>query len=171
MANQAQADLYERDFYAWTQDQAARLRALAGDNRFDVAHVAAEIADLGASQRSALASHLRQALHHLLLLASRRAEEPCHKWLDEVDLHCDEMRSLLAQSPSLSRKIDVDDVWRNAVRSTSRKLARYGEGTLRAEATCPLAIPELTDEGRELAQLQAVVADAITVEADERGSS
>jgi plasmid replication initiation protein len=49
----------ERDVYAWTQDQAARQRALAGGNRFDVAHVAEEIEDLGANQSSAVASHLR----------------------------------------------------------------------------------------------------------------
>jgi hypothetical protein len=40
MADAAARDLYEDDFYAWTQDQATRLRAFAGDNRFDAERVA-----------------------------------------------------------------------------------------------------------------------------------
>ena len=170
MAEPAAQDLYERDFYAWTQDQAARLRALAGDNRFDVAHVAEEIEDLGASKRSALASHLRQALHHLLLLAGSPAVEPRDKWLDEVDLHCDEMRNLLKESPSLLRQIDLDDVWRTAVQSANRKLQRYGENPVRANDPCPVEIGELADTERDLSQLQAVVADAVTIETPAHGS-
>ena len=50
------ADLYERDFYAWTQDQAAMLRAwpeTLRPNTLDIEHIAEELEDLGGSQRSA----------------------------------------------------------------------------------------------------------------------
>ena len=42
--------LYEDDFYAWTQQQAALLRRLpAISNELDVEHIAEEIEDLGRS--------------------------------------------------------------------------------------------------------------------------
>lgn len=58
MAEAADRDLYERDFYAWTQDQAARLRAMGGHTAIDVAHLAEEIADLGKRERRVFAHNL-----------------------------------------------------------------------------------------------------------------
>ena len=51
MASTAARDLYEDDDYAWTRDQAAHLRAFAGDNRFDAERVAEAIEDLGRAAR------------------------------------------------------------------------------------------------------------------------
>ncbi|HDZ75632.1 MAG TPA: DUF29 domain-containing protein [Aurantimonas coralicida] len=62
-------DLYERDFYAWTQDQAAKLRARASfDNRGDVDwdHAAEEIEGVGASEKREIRSRLKTLLVHLL---------------------------------------------------------------------------------------------------------
>jgi Domain of unknown function DUF29 len=45
------ADLYEQDFYAWTQQQAEALRThFAGYNRLDVEHLAEEVEGLGKSE-------------------------------------------------------------------------------------------------------------------------
>jgi hypothetical protein len=171
MAQPAPDDLYERDFYAWTQDQAARLRALAGDYRFDVAHVAEEIEDLGASKKSALASHFRQALHHLLLMTSSPADDPRSGWVDEVERHCDEMSDLLDQSPSLGDTVDVERGWRRALRSANRKLVDDREPAISASTSCPLTITDLTDDDRDLAHLEAAVANAVTVDSGSRGSA
>jgi hypothetical protein len=55
MDGAAPGDLYERDFYAWTQEKAARLRALGPRNDgVDVENVAEEIEGLGKSARSAV---------------------------------------------------------------------------------------------------------------------
>ena len=64
----AVTELYDRDFYAWTQDQAAALRAwpeAMRPNVLDIAHLAEEIEDLGSAQRTAAGSLLRQILIHL----------------------------------------------------------------------------------------------------------
>lgn len=60
-------DLYERDFFAWTQDQAARLRALR-PNGLDVENLAEEVETLGRSERRAVVSLMRRIVHHLLKL-------------------------------------------------------------------------------------------------------
>jgi hypothetical protein len=45
MATKA-AELYDEDFYAWTQQQAKALRThFKGDNRLDVEHLAEEVED------------------------------------------------------------------------------------------------------------------------------
>ncbi|WP_062015558.1 DUF29 domain-containing protein [Aureimonas sp. AU4] len=69
--------LYERDFFAWTQDQAARLRARAAfDNRGDIdwENAAEEIEDLGSSQRNEIESRLAVLLMHLLTWRFQPAE-------------------------------------------------------------------------------------------------
>ena len=56
MATKA-ADLYDEDFYAWTQQQAEALRThFKGDNRLDVEHLAEEVEDLGKSELQAVES-------------------------------------------------------------------------------------------------------------------
>ena len=62
MATKA-ADLYDEDFYAWTQQQAEVLRThFQGDNRLDVEHLAEEVEDLGKSELHAVESYRRE--HH-----------------------------------------------------------------------------------------------------------
>ncbi|WP_082529372.1 DUF29 domain-containing protein [Aurantimonas sp. Leaf443] len=62
-------DLYETDFYAWTQDQGARLRARAGfDNRGDIdwENAAEEIESLGRSEKREIENRLAILVLHLL---------------------------------------------------------------------------------------------------------
>jgi hypothetical protein len=68
-------DLYDQDFYAWTQEQAALLREGAV-HELDLEHLLEEIEDVGHSQRDALASHLLVLLTHLLKLAIAAQERP-----------------------------------------------------------------------------------------------
>ncbi len=56
---------YEQDFYAWTQAQAAALRAKDWA-ALDVENLAEEIASLGRSDRRVIESQLVRLLHHLL---------------------------------------------------------------------------------------------------------
>lgn len=69
------SQLYDQDFYAWTQAQAALLRKGAVQD-LDLEHLLEEIEDMGHSQRDALASHLLVLLTHLLKLAVAVRERP-----------------------------------------------------------------------------------------------
>ncbi|MBN9511709.1 MAG: DUF29 family protein [Alphaproteobacteria bacterium] len=64
--------LYDSDFYAWTREQAAALRAAAATARtnlpIDWNRVAEEIESLGNAEQRDLASRLGTIIEHLLKL-------------------------------------------------------------------------------------------------------
>jgi hypothetical protein len=135
--------LYDTDFYAWTQEQAQKLREVR-DNRLDAEHLAEEVADLGKSELRALTSHLDQLLIHLLKAAYSPADPPRTGWLNEADLHHREM--LKAFTPSMRRKIDLTGSWQTAVRVTNRELAQHGEPRMAADTPCPFMLDDLLTE-------------------------
>ncbi|WP_298378156.1 DUF29 domain-containing protein [Azospirillum sp.] len=59
------ASLYDRDFYAWTTEQAALLRS-GRLSSADVAHIAEEIESMGRSEQQQLENRLTVLLLHLL---------------------------------------------------------------------------------------------------------
>jgi Domain of unknown function DUF29 len=65
------ADLYERDYYTWTQEQARALREHRIEE-LDWANVAEEIEDLGKREKRALRSQLIRLLGHLIKFAYAR---------------------------------------------------------------------------------------------------
>src|SRR6266446_4563999 len=78
------AALYDQDFYAWTQEQAALLRAGALHD-LDVTHLAEEIESLGKSDRRALGSHLRNLVLHLLKWHAQPAgRHPGPSWRQSI---------------------------------------------------------------------------------------
>lgn len=65
------AELYERDYYTWTQEQARALRERRLEE-LDWTNVAEEIEDLGKREKYALRSQLVRLLGHLLKFAHAR---------------------------------------------------------------------------------------------------
>lgn len=93
--------VYEADFHAWVQSQAALLRAgrLA---ELDLEHLAEELESMGASERRELGSRLKVLLQHLLkwrLQPGGRSSS----WRGTIDEQRDQLERLLEQSPSLQR--------------------------------------------------------------------
>jgi Domain of unknown function DUF29 len=77
MSKVLERELYEADFFAWTQLQSKELRRFARTRPnlpLDLPHLAEEIADLGKEQRHALRSWTVRILEHLLLLEHSPAE-------------------------------------------------------------------------------------------------
>jgi len=65
------ADLYERDYYTWTQEQARALREHRLEE-LDWTNVAEEIEDLGKREKRALRSQLIRLVSHLIKFAYAR---------------------------------------------------------------------------------------------------
>lgn len=101
------AELYDQDFYAWTQDQAAVLRThFRGDNRLDVEHLAEEVEDLGDSELRAVESFVEQIIAHLLKLDYSGQSDPRAHWLAEVlNFRRNADRKM---SPTIRRKVEAD---------------------------------------------------------------
>ena len=79
------SDLYERDFYAWTQLQADALRTHGrGGNALDYDHLALEVGDLGAWEWNKVRSLLLRIIQHLHKLDSSPATYPRNKWRAEI---------------------------------------------------------------------------------------
>ncbi len=139
--------LYERDFFAWTRDQAAALRAWPErfrPNALDVEHLAEEIEDLGKSERRAAESLIRQILIHLLRLRHHPDQAPWSHWRSEIREFRVQLDQVFETSPSLrARAHDLADrAWSRAARQVCADLEDEGHaeaaaGLKRATADAP----------------------------------
>jgi predicted YcjX-like family ATPase len=91
--------LYERDFHAWSQEQAEKLRARAHDD-IDWENVAEEIDSLGRSDRREISHRLGVLLLHLL---KWHLQPPKRKpgWLSTIREQRHRIAGLIEESPSL----------------------------------------------------------------------
>jgi hypothetical protein len=106
MATRA-AELYDEDFYAWTQQQAQALRThFKGDNRLDVEHLAEEVEDLGKSELHAVESFVEQIIAHLLKLDYSGQAAPRGHWRAEILAFRQTVRRKM--SPSIQRRIESE---------------------------------------------------------------
>lgn len=97
------SDLYDRDFYAWSNEQAALLRS--GDlAHADIAHIAEEIATLGRGEKRELVSRLTILLLHLLKW-QYQPERRGRSWEVSIVNTRDQLSEHLADNPSLRPQI------------------------------------------------------------------
>jgi Domain of unknown function DUF29 len=139
--------LYETDFYAWTQTQAKELRRFARTRPnlpLDLAHIAEEVRDLGKSERDTVFSLAQQIIQHFLLIEHSPAIDQRLHWADEIDGYRDRIERQL--SPTIRRhlKRELADVFTLARRRVQRKMERYGEQA--AAAALPQACPYTLDQ-------------------------
>jgi len=132
IAKPASMTVYEHDFYAWTQQQAAALRAAVrtGANLpVDWENVAEEIESLGRSDARELRSRIATIVEHLLKLEFAPTDLPRAGWEETVDRSREAFEKLIAESPSLRPGVVawVENEHRGSVRQVLRALSRQGE--------------------------------------------
>ena len=119
---------YDDDFYAWTQHQAAVLRAMpVSDNRFDREHVAEEIEDLGKSERDAVRSQIRRIIEHLLKLGYSPAEQARLGWLESIDDARETLSDKLTPTLGRAARDGLEKLYAEGRRRAVRALRRHGE--------------------------------------------
>jgi hypothetical protein len=126
------SNLYETDFYAWTQTQAVLLREQQW-NQLDLPNLIEEIESLGKQQRQELRNRLSVLIGHLL----KWEYQPQHRsrsWLATIRIQRRDTLRLLKDNPSLKPYLDeaLEEAYENA-----RDLA-MGETNL-PEQTFPLS--------------------------------
>src|SRR5215831_14649034 len=95
------AELYEQDFFAWTQTTAALIRA-GKWQAVDTESVAEEVESLGRSERNALESRLEKLVLHLLRWRYQPEKRVRgHSWEDTIREQRWRLSRRLSQSPSL----------------------------------------------------------------------
>lgn len=146
------ARLYDTDFYAWTQEQAAALRRMAerrANTELDLEHLAEEVADLGDSKRDALTSSLSRIIEHLLKLEHSPAADPRRKWRLSVGEHRVRAQEIMEDNGSLRRMTPdlVPKAWRSARKLTVQALELYdGLDPAALPAECPYTLEQILDD-------------------------
>jgi hypothetical protein len=141
--------LYDRDFFAWTQQQAALLRrAATGEptSDLDLQNLAEEIESLGKRDRRALAAQLACITEHLLKLQHARAAEPRPGWEVSVDVHRAKALRILADSPGLKSELAtiLSESYEDGRRFAARAL-RNELGAKTLPGACPYSLDQMLD--------------------------
>ncbi len=136
--------MYEQDFYAWTQEQAALLREGASVE-LDWLNLAEEVESLGKRDRRELGYRLQTLLLHLLKWQWQPTERS-GSWRSTIREQRSRLGRLLRQSPSLAPLVpqtlqeEYDDAWHRASEETGLPLTTFpdvcpwtGEQVLDAE--------------------------------------
>jgi hypothetical protein len=123
-------NLYETDFVAWTQEQAAELRRLRDariNTRLDLDLLAEEVEDLGSELRFAVRSHVARIIEHLLKIAYSPAHEPRYGWRRSVRNARDEVEQRM--TPTVRRDVEkqLSKLFEKARRNVADSLEAYRE--------------------------------------------
>src|SRR5689334_11388891 len=101
--------LYDEDFVAWTEHQAAALRAAAhaGSNlQLDWENLAEEIESLGRSDKRELHRQIYRIIRHLAQLQFSPARDPRPGWRESIVDGRAQAELVLADSPSLRPQLE-----------------------------------------------------------------
>lgn len=115
------ANLYEQDFHAWTQEQAAKLKAgrLA---ELDIGHLAEELESMGATERREVISRLTVLVMRLLKWRVQ-PERRGNSWRLTIEIQRGEVEDALKQNPSLRPRLPefFEDVYARAVLKAAKE--------------------------------------------------
>ena len=113
-------DLYQDDFYVWTQEQAAALRAAgkAGgrSNAVEWERLAEEVEDLGKRDLREVRSYVALIIEHLFKLAWTRREEPKAGWRAEITVFRATMEDILTTTLRNEIAAELEPLHRRALK-------------------------------------------------------
>jgi hypothetical protein len=140
------ANLHERDFYAWTQQQSTLLRT--GDfSKVDLKNLIDEVESMGASERKELISRLEVLLAHLLkwqFQPKRRGRS----WELTIQEQRSRLLDLLDENPSLGNpetlQASLAKAYKYGVIAAQRE-TRLSSGVFPRD--CPYALENVLDNG------------------------
>lgn len=139
MADITTTTLYDRDFFAWLNEQAGLLRA-GRLSELDIENIAEEIESMSRSEKRELVSRLKILIMHLL----KWQFQPSHRgasWRNSINTARDDLADLLNDSPSLKSQLP-------AAMATAYKRARRdaSDETQLGSAVFPPACPWTFDQ-------------------------
>ncbi len=135
-------DLYEADFYAWTQEQARLLREQRWAD-LDLDNLVDEVESVGRSDKRQIESRLEVLLAHLLKWKFQPGGR-CNSWIGTIFEQRGRIAGLVEESPSL-REFQRQEVFKSyrAARLTAAKETGIALGVFPEE--CPFTPEQVLD--------------------------
>ena len=140
-------DLYEKDFYAWSRQQAELLRR-ARFSDLDLVHLIEEVEDLGETVYRSVRSRVRTILEHLLKLAHSPTDEPKRGWRETIRTQRADLDEDLSAALRPRIEAGLPDFYAKARRDAAAALRDYGEPAA-ADAlprTCPYTLDQIISD-------------------------
>ena len=140
-------NLYERDFYAWSKQQAELLR-LARFSDLDLAHLILEVEDLGETVYRSVRSRVRTIIEHLLKLEHSPASEPKRGWRETIRTQRADLDEDLSAALRPRVEAGLPRYYAKARRDAAAALRDYGEPAA-ADAlprTCPYVLDQIISD-------------------------
>jgi hypothetical protein len=136
--------LYDQDFYAWSNQQAALLRA-GKLGHADIEHIAEEIESMGKTEKRELISRLTVLLLHLLKWRFQPAKRVAG-WEASIRVQRNRLADHLDDNPSLKPLLPtaLSAAYRDAVLEA---VAETGLSDSTFPATCPWSSEQALDAG------------------------
>lgn len=144
LSNSGKSSLYDRDFYAWANEQAGLLRA-GKLTQADIENIAEEIESMGKTEKRELTSRLTVLLLHLLKWQYQPARRGA-SWEVTIGTQRRAITRHLADNPSLKPKLPeaIDDAYIDA---HAQAYAETGLPKTTFPATCPWTFDQIMSEG------------------------
>lgn len=158
---------HNTDFYSWTQEQAALLRALPrGSNLLDVDNIAEEIEDMGRAEINQVTNLLMQTLLDTIKIAADPEAHPVAHWVAGADNF--QRQALVASSPGLRQRLDLPKMWKLAKRGAKNALAEFNVDAPSLPDECPLNLDQLLDQDFSPREAASVIAATFLPAAGQR---
>jgi len=140
------SELYEKDFYLWTREQAQLLRA-GKISEVDIENLCEEVEAMGRAEKRALRSRLQQITSALLKLKLSAADYRLNDSKDEVIHGRIEVAHDLADTPSMKGFIFelFKQSWSGAAAEFNKDMRYFGE-SVRAPVECSFTLEQILDE-------------------------
>ncbi len=135
-------DLYDQDFFDWTERQARLLRERRSEG-LDWANLAEEIESLGGSEKRAISSDLMILVMHLLKWRFQ-PEKRKPGWRATILDHRDRVIETIEMSPSL-RRYPAQVLSRQYVKARLKAADETGLDESVFPEVCPFSIQEILD--------------------------
>jgi hypothetical protein len=136
--------LYERDFYAWANEQASLLRERRVSEA-DLENIAEEIESMGRSEKRELTNRLKVLLTHLLKWRYQPMLR-CKSWSNTIAVQREDVVEHLADNPSLKDKLQeqLSLAYRKAIFAAATET---GFDSTTFPSACPWTYEQIMDDG------------------------
>jgi hypothetical protein len=164
MAKVLERSLYDIDYYAWTKDQAAKLRAMAArgeSSALDLENLAEEVESLGRGDLNTVRSQVRRIIEHLLKLEFSPSAPPRADWRYSVAEARDQIEDHITATLRADVAADLARLFERARRNAALGLRRHGEeAAARAlPEACPYSLDQIVSQGWHPANRHGIVDD------------